>query len=85
MMKYVDRELVHEIESTISAIRMRQGMFRDDLETAGASQIERLTEAVADKLSLKQLEDLEKDFGPEDVAVVQRKYVPSVYHSSAIG
>jgi hypothetical protein len=82
--KNVDTELVKKIGSTILAIRMRQGMFREDLERAGASQIDRLTKAAADKLSLKQLEDFKKEVGPESVTVIQRKNATSVFYSSAI-
>ena len=82
--KNVDTVLIREISNTISSIRLRQDMLRQDLERAGASQIERLRTEAAEKLSLKWLEDCQKDVGPEMEVVIKRNGAPLLLHRPAI-
>ena len=82
--KSVDTEVVKAIGRTLSALRTRQSVYREDLKRAGESQTERLIRAEREKVSLQKGEDLKATVGSSSVAVFDRESGISMMTSGAI-
>ena len=82
--KSVDTEVVKAIESTLSALRVRQSVYREDLKRAGESQTERLIRAEGEKVSRQKGEDLKATVGSRSLAVFDRESGISMMTSGAI-
>ena len=67
--KSVDTEVVKAIERTLSALRVRRSVYREDLQKAGESQTERLIRAEGEKVLLQKREDLKATVGSDSLAV----------------
>ena len=82
--KSVDTEVVKAIGSTLSALRVRQRVYREDLKRAGESQTERLIRAEREKVLLQKREDLKATIGSDSLAVFDRESGISMMTSGAI-
>lgn len=79
--KSVDTEVVKAIGRTLSALRVRQSVYREDLQRAGESQTERLIRA---ERLLQKREDLKATVGSDSLTVFDREGGISMMTSGAI-
>ncbi|KAG5651790.1 hypothetical protein H0H81_007402 [Sphagnurus paluster] len=71
--KNVELEIVKAIGTTVSALRLHQSMFQEDLKRAGASQIEHLTRARQQKAMDQNLNDLIQSVGMDSLTIIDRQ------------
>ncbi|KZP19708.1 hypothetical protein FIBSPDRAFT_955180 [Athelia psychrophila] len=82
--KAVDTEVVKAIGNTLSALRVRQSVHRENLQREGESQMERLIRAEKEKVGRQKLEAIKASAGGDSIAVFNREDGISMMTSGAI-
>ena len=72
------------IGSTLSALKTRQGVHRENLKREGESQKERLIRAEGEKVSRQKFEDIKASVGENNITFFDREAGISMLTGGAI-